>query len=130
MRKKHDEVFKAKVALEASREGAKINEVASKYQVHPGQVSAWKKQLLQNVAGIFANKESKEDPGVAKKGRRVFKGLGREGHGHKFSKKKFEEIESSVRRSLIDRYDEKYSITRQCRLLGISKSTLYYEKRP
>jgi putative transposase len=31
---------------------------------------------------------------------------------------------------LVDRYDEKYSITRQCRLLGISKSTLYYEKRP
>ena len=60
MRKKHDEVFKAKVALEASREGAKINEIASKYQVHPGQVSAWKKQLLQNVAGIFSNKESKD----------------------------------------------------------------------
>jgi transposase-like protein len=62
MRKKHDEVFKAKVALEASREGAKINEIASKYQVHPGQVSAWKKQLLENVAGIFANKESKGLP--------------------------------------------------------------------
>lgn len=40
MRKKHDEGFKAKIALKASRKGAKINEIASKYQVHPGHVSA------------------------------------------------------------------------------------------
>ena len=40
MRKKHDEGFRAKVALEAAQEGAKINEIASKYQVHPGQETA------------------------------------------------------------------------------------------
>jgi len=92
MRKKHDEVFKAKVALEASREGAKINEVASKYQVHPGQVSAWKKQLLQNVAGIFANKESKEAQEWQKKEEEYLKVLGEKDMDISFLKKNLKRL--------------------------------------
>ncbi len=92
MRKKHDEVFKAKVALEASREGAKINEIASKYQVHPGQVSAWKKQLLQNVAGIFSNKESKEAQEWQKKEEEYLKVLGEKDMDISFLKKNLKRL--------------------------------------
>ena len=92
MRKKHDEVFKAKVALEASREGAKINEVASKYQVHPGQVSAWKKQLLQNVAGIFSNKESKDAQEWQKKEEEYLKVLGEKDMDISFLKKNLKRL--------------------------------------
>jgi transposase-like protein len=92
MRKKHDEVFKAKVALEASREGAKINEIASKYQVHPGQVSAWKKQLLQNVAGIFANKESKDAQEWQKKEEEYLKVLGEKDMDISFLKKNLKRL--------------------------------------
>jgi transposase-like protein len=92
MRKKHDEVFKAKVALEASREGAKINEIASKYQVHPGQVSAWKKQLLQNVAGIFSNKESKDVQEWQKKEEEYLKVLGEKDMDISFLKKNLKRL--------------------------------------
>jgi transposase len=92
MRKKHDEVLKAKVALEASREGAKINEVASKYQVHPGQVSAWKKQLLQNVAGIFSNKESKDAQEWQKKEEEYLKVLGEKDMDISFLKKNLKRL--------------------------------------
>jgi transposase-like protein len=92
MRKKHDEVFKAKVALEASREGAKINEIASKYQVHPGQVSAWKKQLLQNVAGIFSNKESKDAQEWQKKEEEYLKVLGEKDMDISFLKKNLKRL--------------------------------------
>ena len=92
MRKKHDEVFKAKVALEASQEGVKINEIASKYQVHPGQVSAWKKQLLENVAGIFSNKQSKEAHEWQKKKEEYLKVLGEKDMDISFLKKNLKRL--------------------------------------
>jgi len=92
MRKKHDEGFKAKVALEAAQEGAKINEIASKYQVHPGQVSAWKKQLLTNVAGIFANKQNKEAQEWEKKEEEYLKALGEKDMDISFLKKNLKKL--------------------------------------
>lgn len=44
-RQSFDKAFKAKVALEALREGMTIQEIASKYGVHPNQISLWKKQV-------------------------------------------------------------------------------------
>src|SRR5690606_20207255 len=46
--------FKAKVALEALREQETINQIASRYDVLPVQVSQWKAQLLERVPDAFA----------------------------------------------------------------------------
>ncbi len=47
--------FKAKVALEAVRGRMTINEIAKEYEVHPNQISQWKRQFLESMAGIFDN---------------------------------------------------------------------------
>ncbi|MBT7443192.1 MAG: transposase, partial [Methylococcales bacterium] len=44
-RKRHSSEFKAKVALEAIKGLKTSSKIASDYQVHPGQISQWKKQL-------------------------------------------------------------------------------------
>lgn len=52
-RRNHSPAFKAKVALEAARNERTTAEIALEYGVHANQVSAWKRQLLDNAADVF-----------------------------------------------------------------------------
>jgi len=59
-RRRLDAVLKAKVALEALRNEATIAELAAKYQLHPNQIYAWKKQLLDGAAAVFSGNSGTE----------------------------------------------------------------------
>src|SRR3954471_24565987 len=52
-RKRHAAAFKAKVALEAAKQTKTVAELAKAYQVHPVQISQWKKRLSHGVETLF-----------------------------------------------------------------------------
>ena len=59
-RRKHSPALKAKVALEALKGQETVAQLAARYEVHPGQIQAWKKALTEGASGVFGNgKEQK-----------------------------------------------------------------------
>ena len=47
--------LKAKIAPEVLRGDRTLQEIASKHQVHPTQVSAWKRQAIDGLGAVFSN---------------------------------------------------------------------------
>jgi putative transposase len=57
--------FKAKVALAAVRGDKTTAQLAVEFSVHTSQVTAWKKQLLEQAAGLFEDGRGRRDEAAA-----------------------------------------------------------------
>jgi transposase len=65
-RRNHAPAFKAKVALDALKGEQTLVELSQRYQVHPNQITEWKKQLLERAPDIFS-KDRKPEQGASVK---------------------------------------------------------------
>jgi len=65
-RRNHGSAFKAKVALEAIKGEETTVELAERFQVHPNQITEWKKQLMGRAEEVFS-KDKKAEIGVSVK---------------------------------------------------------------
>ena len=64
-RRNHGATFKAKVALEAIKGEDTLMDLAKRFQVHPNQITEWKKQLLERAEDVFGkDKKVEEGPSV------------------------------------------------------------------
>jgi len=59
-RRRFSAEFKARVAREALKERKTIAELAAEYDVHPNQISQWKKQLLDALPEVFSKRSEQE----------------------------------------------------------------------
>ena len=64
-RKRHSASFKAEVALEAARQTRTVAELAKLYQLHPVQISQWKKRLLDGAETLFRDGRREREEGEA-----------------------------------------------------------------
>ena len=103
-RRKHSPAFKAKVALEAVKGHETVAQLAARCEVHPGQIQAWKKALIEGAAGVFGNGQEKKAKNDAAMVARLYQEIGQ---------------------LQVDREHMKLPIVRQCALVDVSRSSLY-----
>jgi transposase len=59
-RRRHDPEFKARVALEALKGIKTIQQIAKDFDIHPVQVSEWKKVMTDGATSVFGSDRSKD----------------------------------------------------------------------
>jgi transposase-like protein len=60
-RKQYTGEFKARVALEAIKGQRTVNEIASRFSLHPTQVSQWKKQAVEELPQVFSERRARRE---------------------------------------------------------------------
>ena len=97
MRKSYDTAFKVKVALEAAKEQMTLQELAQKYEVAPGQISQWKKQLVEGAGELFErpNKKRKQERETEEEHDHLLKTVGQLTVENEFLKKKYRQVYGS-----------------------------------
>jgi transposase-like protein len=63
-RRNHSPAFKAKVALAAIEGNATLAELAQRFDVHPNQITEWRRQLVANAAGAFTAESERAEPAI------------------------------------------------------------------
>jgi len=77
-RRKFTAEFKTKVVLEALSERLTLSELAQKHEIHPNQLSLWKREFLENAPGVFtrADKLDKNKEDYEQQSEQLYKVIG------------------------------------------------------
>ena len=89
-RKIYSSELKAKIALEAIKGYSSINDLAKEYKVHPNQISLWKKQLLENLPGVFDNQRGPKTEANTELADQLYRQIGKLQVEVEWLKKKYE----------------------------------------
>lgn len=63
-RRKFSNEFKAKVAIEAIKERHSLSQLAERFELHPNQISKWKKEFLENASASFEVTGKKDEQDI------------------------------------------------------------------
>jgi len=127
---KYSTQFKTKIVLEVLREEKTLNEIASEYNIIPKNIQNWKKIFLENAEVAMepakAVKEYKDEiNNLNKKVDEYAKKVGQLTLEKDWAVGKLKSLDSSNKQEIIE-FEHKLSINKQCELLSLNRSNLYY----
>ncbi|WP_371695654.1 IS3 family transposase [Pigmentiphaga sp. D-2] len=127
-RRTHSAAFKAKVALAAVKGDRTLAELAQQFDVHPNQITEWKRQLQEKAADVFgsAGQSNNEPPADLKV---LHAKIGQLTLENDFLGKRAHQGGIAERKAMIDR-THALPVSRQAKLVGIARSSVYYQARP
>ena len=128
-RRKHNPALKAKVALEAVKGEDTVAQLAARYEVHSGQIQAWKKTLVEGASGVFGNGKEQKGQSDAALIARLYQEIGQLKVERDFLVGEVRSMSLAQRQGMVDREHLSLSTARQCVLLGLARSSLYYRLR-
>ena len=88
-RRRHSAEYKFKVAMEAAKGEKTLSQLAQKFQLHPGQISTWKHQLLDEGGLVFENNQGQKQREQATQEAELYEQIGRLKMELEWLKKKF-----------------------------------------
>ncbi len=124
--------FKTKIVLEVLQGDKTINEIASTYSITPKNIQNWKSTFLANAQMAMEPSRAVQEYKNELKAKneeieRLQKALGKTTLERDWLSGKLVSLDSLNRKELVESKLKTLSITRQCELLDIARSTLYYE---
>ncbi len=134
-KKSYNAEFKTKVVLELLREEESAAVIASRYSISVQTLNQWKKKFLENAALAFdvggATKEYREQIDQLKQENEALaKTLGKTTIERDWAVEKLKSLDLSSKKSLVDSKLKELSVTRQCEMLKLNRSTHYYQSVP
>ena len=126
IRKQYPPSSRAKVALEAIRGERTCAELASEYQVHPTQIKKWKRIAVEGIVELSTDSKKKKDKEKNLLIEELYPQIGQLKVELDWLKKN---LDLSVKEKVlcIERQSKIIPLKRQAELLGIARSTVYYQ---
>ena len=121
--------FKAKVALEALRGDKTIQEIAVRHKIHPNQVSTWKQRAVEGMKEVFSKGAERGRGEHEAEIRDLHAKIGELTVERDFLATRAQVVSREERRGMIKPGHPKLSLSRQCRLLRVSRSSVYHRPK-
>ncbi|WP_408874045.1 IS3 family transposase [Gluconobacter roseus] len=129
-RKRYAAEFKSRVALEAIRGELTLAELASKHGVHQTMIAQWKRQAIEGMAATFSGKTVAEPPVSPADVEKLHAKIGQLLVERDFLRGCLCSVGRDQRRQMIDPKRACLPIIRQCTLLQLNRSGVYYRPVP
>lgn len=128
-RRDHGSAFKAKVAIAAIKEELTQAQITSQFGIHTTQVRHWKSQAIEAIRDSFSKgrERRQEDQEALITG--LYEQIGRLQTELNWLKKNVE-LTIEEKRRIAAEDDAEITLVRRCELLGLSRSSYYFQKKP